>query len=235
MDPKANVQDMAEVVERDPSLSGELVRLVSSAFFGLPRQVHGVRGAIAYLGVEMLKALVLGVEIVRAFGTDDAPAGFDIEEVQSHSLLVARTARRLATGTRFSDDAFTAGILHDVGQLILAARMPEEFGRAIALAEEKGIPLHDAELELIGTTHARVGAYLLGLWGVKQSLVDAVLLHHDAASHAEFGVSSCVAEAEIECAGQSNGPESRARLTALGTRKTHGVEPALAVRHGGSR
>ncbi|HVU01489.1 MAG TPA: response regulator [Polyangiaceae bacterium] len=234
-DPKANVADMAAVVERDPALSAELVRLVSSAFFGLPRQIHGVRGAIAYLGVEMLKALVLGVEVVRAFGPEDCPPGFDLEEIQAHSLLVARAARRLATGTRFTDDAFTAGILHDIGQLVLASRAPARFAEALALSESHGVPLEDAEREILGTTHARVGAYLLGLWGVKESLVNAVLLHHDAEAGAEFGVASIVAEAESQCRAPATASGDRPRSTpASGTAKAGTSRPALA-RTGGSR
>ncbi|HEX7670484.1 MAG TPA: HDOD domain-containing protein, partial [Polyangiaceae bacterium] len=99
-DPRTGVAEMARIVEEDTGLSAELIRLISSAFFGLPKQVRGVRGAIAYLGVEMLKSLVLKVEIVRAFRVADVPVGFDVEGLQSHALLVARAARRLLVGNK---------------------------------------------------------------------------------------------------------------------------------------
>lgn len=206
-DPRTGVAEMSAIVEEDTGLSAELIRLISSAFFGLPKQVRGVRGAIAYLGVEMLKSLVLKVEIVRAFRVAEVPEGFNVEELQSHALLVARGARRLLVGNKGAEDAFSAGMLHDVGQLVLASRAPEDFAKAILLSKETQVSLSDAEREVFGASHAEVGAYLLGLWGLRQPVVEAVALHHDLAPTrgAPLDVAGAVAIAESEVGVERHG------------------------------
>lgn len=108
--------------------------------------------------------------------------GFDIERLWHHSMTVGAVAKRLSETEQLSardvDSAFTAGLLHDVGKLILAASLPDPYQRVLAESKAQNIPLWQAEERTFGTSHAEVGAYLLGLWGLPTSIVEAVAWHH---------------------------------------------------------
>jgi HD-like signal output (HDOD) protein/ActR/RegA family two-component response regulator len=186
-DPDASVQHIAEIVQGDAGICGKILQLINSAFFGLPRHVGSVQEGIYYLGVETIKNLVLAIEVFRAFDRGGGLAGFSPEAEQSHALLVARVARRLLPDKRQAEDAFMAAMLHDIGKLILASRLPAYFAEALTAAREKACSLHLAERELRGVTHAEIGAYLLDLWGLPYPIVAAVAHHHDPARAEEEG------------------------------------------------
>jgi HD-like signal output (HDOD) protein len=172
---------VARIVEQDVGMCAKVLRLVNSGFFGLPRRVTSIEGAIGLLGTNTLKNLVLSAEL---FGTEDAGAGvpgLPITALQRHALLAAGIARRLLTDAHAAEDAFMAGMLHDVGVLVLMSRRPEHLGRLLAAAREANRPLHEVEREREGVTHAEVGAYLLGLWGLPYRIVEAVAHHHEPA------------------------------------------------------
>jgi putative nucleotidyltransferase with HDIG domain len=106
---------------------------------------------------------------------------FSVDQVWRHSLTVAAIARGIACleyDKTMADDAFCAGLLHDIGMMILASSLPEQYAQVIARQKSKGTFRSEIELELLGTTHAEVGAYLLGLWGLPDAIVQAVALHH---------------------------------------------------------
>jgi putative nucleotidyltransferase with HDIG domain len=176
----ASLSDIVAVVERDVALAARVAQLSSSAFFRVPSNVRGLSGYLSYLGVDIIKTLVLSVEIVEAFGArGPTPPGFSIDSVQRHAVAAAHIARRLVATRDHAEDAFLAGLLHDVGKLVLASRVPKPFGEALARCRETGCLLHEAEREVLGVTHAEVGAYLLGIWGLPLDIVNAVLRHHD--------------------------------------------------------
>jgi putative nucleotidyltransferase with HDIG domain len=113
----------------------------------------------------------------------------DIDKLQSHVQRVAAAARVLAADTPQADDALLAGLLHDIGYWILANECPNELVQAVAMAVALKIPLHDAEARVIGASHAQIGAYLLGIWGLPYPVIEAVAYHHAPQSvpQAEFG------------------------------------------------
>lgn len=177
-DPNATLKELAEIVEHDVGLATKVLQLVNSAFFGLPRQTSSISKAVSLLGVNMLKHLVLGIETFSAFEGVDHP-GFSLSQQHEHGLLVGSLAKRiLADDARQAEDAMLAGMLHDVGQLILAMHLPTRLGEALECAEQRQQPLFAAEHELFGVSHAEVGAYLLGLWGLPHPVVEAVASHH---------------------------------------------------------
>jgi HD-like signal output (HDOD) protein len=173
----ASIGDVVGVVERDPAMCLKLLQVVNSAFFGLPRRVSVMGEAIGYLGIELVKALVLAAQI---FMTAEGPGGLDagkLARVQRHSVLVARLARKIASSQ--GDDAFMAGMLHDVGEIILALGDHQVVAGIEAVVAERRVASFVAERERLGVTHAEVGAYILGTWGVPFGIVDAVAGHHE--------------------------------------------------------
>lgn len=176
---RTNVEDVAALIERDVALTAQLIRVVSSAFFGLPRRVRSARGAVAYLGFNTVKTLVLSASIVEQFRLPRQVRGLDLEALQRHGLVSAHLARQILTGSGSAEAAFSAAMLQNVGQLLLASRAPDEYAQVLIQARE-GRPAELAERAVFGVSHAEVGAYLLSIWGLPQNLVSGVLRHHAA-------------------------------------------------------
>jgi putative nucleotidyltransferase with HDIG domain len=197
-DPNTSLKDLAQLIERDMAIAAKVLQLVNSAFFGLPQRVTGVQQAISYIGANMIRRVLLSVETFSMFEKEKVAGPFSLEAVQAHSNMVASVASKLMNDKMRSSDAFMAGMLHDLGKLILAVHVPDHFKRATALAIERKTPLYLAEQELFGVTHAEVGAYLLGIWGLPYAIVEAVAHHHapGRVPHAVFDVPDAVYVAE---------------------------------------
>jgi putative nucleotidyltransferase with HDIG domain len=170
--------EAAAILEQDMAMSAKVLQLVNSSFFQLDQTVTSVAKAASYLGAPTLKVLALSVSTFAAFDPPEPVASFSIETLQQHSMLVARIATRLAEEMDLGDDMIAAGLLHDVGKLVCAARMPTLFSESLTSAAERSKPLHVVEYEKRHVTHAEIGAYLLGVWGLPHSLVEAVAQHH---------------------------------------------------------
>jgi len=177
-EPEASIRDVVHIVEQDVAISAKILQLVNSAFFGLPREVSSVRTAVGFLGIEMLQNLVLSAGVFTIFDQLAQLPGFSCEELQAHSQLTAKIAGQIPASAHVRGIAVVAGMLHDVGKLVLATRAPAHFKRALEGAETEGLPLYAVETELMGVSHAEVGAYLLGIWGLPSPVVEAVAHHH---------------------------------------------------------
>jgi HD-like signal output (HDOD) protein len=155
---------------------------VNSAAIGLARRISTPFEAVQYLGFGTVRSLVLAAHIFSSFSVRPGLRGFSLNQLWRHAAgsgLLARMIMRLErSAVADAEDANIAGMLHDVGKLILADTLPDRFQQACDLACQRGIPLHEAELEVLGATHAGVGAYLFGLWGLPSSIVEAVAFHH---------------------------------------------------------
>ena len=186
-DPEVSLEDIAEVIAKDIGMTAKILKLVNSAFFGLPQEVSSATEAVAYLGLDMIKALVLALNAFSQFETLELD-GITVEEVWKHSLLTAAAAKQIAAleGARRSvlEEAFAAGLLHDTGKLILASNFAEPYAQAVRRAREKRIDLTMLEQQMFGATHADVGGYLLGLWGLPVPVVDAIALFSLPSLHA---------------------------------------------------
>jgi len=178
-DPDVGLDRIARIVEQDVSLAARILQLVNSALFGLTQRISNVRTAVSYLGTDIIRNLVLSVEAFRAFDGVAAVGGYSLEAIHAHAYLTARIANRLPTQKPVKEAAGSAALLHDVGRLILMAQLPKEFAGIAGLAREQGRPLYDVEREVVGVTHAEIGAYLLGLWGLPFPVVEAVAYHHN--------------------------------------------------------
>ena len=177
----AGVDTIGAIVAKDPAMTAKILQLVNSAFFGIARKVSNAAEAVQYLGVGRVRSLVLSLHVFSCFDNVKIK-NFCIERVWAHSMATGMLAQRIAKLERASredmDEAYVAGMLHDIGKVMMASSFVEQYGSAVALAAERAIPMIEAEREVFGVTHAEVGAYLLGLWGLPISIVEAVALHH---------------------------------------------------------
>jgi HD-like signal output (HDOD) protein len=174
--PNVSVMQIGAIVERDVAMTARILQVVSSAFFALPRPVSDVGEAIGFVGVDTIRALVLQEAFFCAFRSRSRH--FDVVALEEHALRTVRLAQRIAAGREDASAAVLAAMTHDVGQLVLASRLPDRFDEAAELAAQRAIPLHEAERRVFGVSHAEVGAFLLGLWGIDDAIVDAVQHHH---------------------------------------------------------
>jgi len=182
----ASVRRVADLVGHDVAMTAKVLQLVNSSFFGLAVHVHDVHHAASLLGLNALKPLVLSAGVFRQLEESRVPAAL-AEQVLEHSLAVGCLAKKLAEIEGLSreeiDNALLAGILHDIGKLVLADHFGHNYALVCVAAERARLPLLEAELDQFAASHADVGGYLLGLWGLPQDLIEAVALHHDPRSH----------------------------------------------------
>lgn len=180
-DPDVCAQDVANIIAKDQAMTAKILQLSNSSFFGLRRRISDPRDAVLYLGLETLRSLALTVKAFAKFSVRPG-SRFSIDDLGKHAMLAGTLARKIAGAEKLSrpevEDAFMAGLLHDIGKLVLLSAAPEKFDRAMRLAEVKGISRRDAEQAIFGTTHSEIGTYLLWLWGLPDSVVEAVAYHH---------------------------------------------------------
>jgi len=168
----------AEVLGRDPALSAQLLRLANAAAHGRAGQVGSLHDAVLLLGRQKLGALLAAAAVVAQFDQAACP-GFDVQRFWRQSFACALAAQALAADLGADEGlAFTTGLLHDLGQLVLAVHMPAAAAQALAWARLHDLPLHDAERDVLGIDHAEVGALLAGHWNLPGALVAAIGSHH---------------------------------------------------------
>ena len=170
-DDNAALRDVAAIIESDVAMAVKVLQLVNSSFFGLARQVVSVEQAIRYLGLNVIRSLVLANALFEELAGDDPTR---LEAEQARALLLARFAKRLLLSPRQAEIAATAALLHNVGQLALISRLPTEYQANQDYAREHGVSLEQAEAARLGVTHAEIGAYLLSLWGLPYEVIEAV-------------------------------------------------------------
>ena len=177
LSPDVSISSVRRTISNDIAMSAKILQLVSSGFFGAPRHVSDPAEAVAILGLEIIKPLVLSLGIFSQFDKSGFNV-FSLENLHRHSFTVANCARKIAElegmEKEDTDRAYIAGLLHDIGKLILAGHLGEKYDSILAQTN----PL-EAEKENLNATHAQVGAYLLGIWGLSDPVVDAVTYHHN--------------------------------------------------------
>jgi HD-like signal output (HDOD) protein len=177
-DPDSSIAKIANIVEQDIGISAKILQLANSAFFGSAQTVTNIQTAVNYMGMNALKCLVLSVEIFRVFKPKTSVAGFSMDAMQRHAQLTARIAARLPVPKHFAEIAFVSSMLHDVGKLIQAWKLPESFAENMRQSAEENLPLYKLEERAHGFSHAEIGAYLLGIWGLPYPVVETVAFHH---------------------------------------------------------
>ena len=184
-DPEANTETIGAIIVKDGGMTARILKLANSAFFGMGREISNVSEGVTYLGTETIKSLIL---FSNAFAQPEISKlpGFAAESLWRHSLEAANAAKAIAVcegaDRKIVDEAYVSGLLHDVGKLVLAANLPEQYQEVVNLARGEKIPLCAAERKVFGADHADVGGYLLGLWGLPVPVVEAIALHHRAST-----------------------------------------------------
>lgn len=188
------VERVGEIISQDVGMTTKILQLVNSAFFGLPEPAATPLDAAFYLGLTTIRSLVLSLHVFSQF--DSRIPGFSADALVQRCRQTAIIAKKIASMQRcegkMGDQCFLAGLLHDVGQLILASEIPERYGAVLAAARQSNRTVWDVEHEQLGATHAEVGAYLLGLWGLPNPVVEAVALHHRPIDCAGRGLSPAI-------------------------------------------
>jgi putative nucleotidyltransferase with HDIG domain len=174
--PDTGIRDIAAIILRDGGLSAKVLQLVNSSFFGQGRRVSSIDQAAVLLGTGLIRSLALVYEVFAPGAA--GPVAAMMEAEQTHAIGVAELARQIAADRALDEAVVTAGLLHDIGRLILAGQRIGEVLEDRRRAEAEGCPLVDVEFERYGVTHAELGAYLLGLWGLPGQVVEAVAHHH---------------------------------------------------------
>jgi HD-like signal output (HDOD) protein len=191
-----SVERVAEIISKDVGMTSKILQLVNSAFFGLAESAANPLDAVFYLGLSTIRALVLSVHVFSQFDSNSIKC-FSVEQLAQHCWRTGLIAKKIAVMERadpkLDDQCFLAGLLHDVGRLVMAAGLSEQYAGVVARASESKRPLWQVEREEFGATHAEVGAYLLGLWGLPNPVVEAVALHHRPCDSAVKGFSAVIA------------------------------------------
>jgi HD-like signal output (HDOD) protein len=175
--PEVGLADIADIVDCDAAVSAKVLQLVNSAYFGLAQPISSIHQAVLYLGVDLLKSLALTAHVLSKEQTTRLD-GFSMNILQQQSMLCAQLANRLVDDQGLGDEAYAGGLIHDIGKVVLAVGMPKEFGEVLRTARFRKVPSHVVEQELLGVTHADIGAYLLGAWGLPFATVEAVAYQH---------------------------------------------------------
>lgn len=178
--PNSSMNQIGALISKDQAIAARVVRLVNSAFYGLGRKVSSIPQAIVVLGLNTVKNLVTGVSVIRMFETTDKASIFNRDMFWLHSLGCAMGARLLAKnlGRNEPEDFFLAGLLHDIGVLILDQFFHDEFLRVLTYADEKHIDYYTAEQMVLGLTHCDVGAIVAEKWKIPDFLIQTMKYHH---------------------------------------------------------
>ncbi|CAN5430996.1 response regulator [soil metagenome] len=174
---ESSAKKVGEIVKQDIGMTVKILQIVNSAFFGLRRRISDSCEAVEFLGLDMIGSLTLGLGVISQF--ESHTSGIFFADLWAHSIAVGVMANKIAAAENRerANDAFTAGLLHDIGKVVLAVNLPEKFSSVTQLVKQENISITDAERYIFDSTHAEVGAYLLGLWGLPTQVVQAVAFH----------------------------------------------------------
>jgi len=174
--PDATSEEIGRILSRDPALTARTLKLANSDFYGFPRKVGSVDLAVLVLGTNTIRDLVLTSSVLQALGR----AGSALEGLLSHSMACGIAARALAERAKYrlTGDAYAAGLLHDVGKVVLRQADPERFDQVLARCRAENVAAAEAERALFGSDHAEVGGWLAERWGLPADIVEAIACHH---------------------------------------------------------
>ena len=202
--PDGSAREASEIIEKDPAIATKVLRLVNSSFYALKNPINAIGLACSILGLKVLKNLVVQASVLEQFSGKSAggkAASLDPAWLWDHSFKTAFAARRLVVATRGAagldkDDAYTAGLVHDVGKIVCLEQQTKTFGEAVRRSHSSGAPLATTETELLGFSHADLAALLVERWSLSPLLQQAVSHHHDATATTGTGAAALI----VRCA-----------------------------------
>lgn len=180
LDYDTTIDKLSDTIEKDQAMVSKILKLVNSAFFGLRGKISNISHAIVVLGFNTIRNAVVSISIIDAFSVKEGLDGFDITDFWKHSLAVAVTSKYLSekTGIHPADDCFVAGLLHDMGKIVLLQHFKDLFQKVWQAVKENNLSFYEAEKREIPVDHARIGGHLARKWQLPTALVDAIQYHH---------------------------------------------------------
>jgi putative nucleotidyltransferase with HDIG domain len=187
--PNASVKEIAGVVETDQAITMKILRLINSSFYGLSRSVDSVHQAIVLLGANTLKNVVISASVFKALGSGEKNPIFDREAFWQHSIGCGMIARYLGnrTGLGREEEGFIAGIIHDIGKVVLDQYFHDNLTQVVQQVATRKISFYQAETETMGLSHAEIGAYLAETWSLPEKLVEVIAMHHQPNATTQYG------------------------------------------------
>jgi putative nucleotidyltransferase with HDIG domain len=190
--PDASIHKVGQIISKDAALTSKILQLVNSAYFSLPRHIESPEHAAVLLGLNIIKSLVLVSQVFKKFDSLDMPGNF-LQSLWNHNLTTGKLAKEIAkeetSDRKIVDNSFIAGLLHDCGKLILASNFKDKYREIIINSNESRRSLWSVEEEILGITHAEVGAYLMELWGLPSPIIEAIAFHHHPSMYGDSGFS----------------------------------------------
>ena len=177
-DPLCSAGDLSKIILADPAMTIKVLKLANSAYYGFRQKISNIPQAITLLGFATLKNALLSAAVFDLFRVSGT--GFDLPGLWKHSVATATAAKLIAKRVRFpnSEKAFTAGLLHDVGKIMIARYLPASLGSIMEMVRNENIPMLEAETRVIGLAHPAFGAWVMSRWNLPSALVEAVEYHH---------------------------------------------------------
>lgn len=218
MDPKASAKDAAEVIQRDPAITSKILRVVNSSFYGFPKRIKTISHAIVILGFNTVKSIVLSTSMVSIFESGESDENFDHGQFWKHSIGVGAASKILAKKMDVAtpEEYFTAGLLHDIGKIVVHGYLQDEFKDIMETVREKDCLMIDAEEEVLGINHTDIGGYLFDDWNLSENLLESAKFHHTPSNATEFPkLVSCVHLADIICRSMLAGSGGDKRIPQL--------------------
>ena len=178
--PNATVKMISNVISEDQAIAVKVLKLVNSAFYSLPQKIGSLKHAIVISGLNQIRNLVMITSTIKMFKELNSASSFDMQKFWEHSIGCAVAARVLAETAYLKnpDDVFTGGLLHDIGKLVHAVYLNEEFAAIIADVHENGLPIIEAEKKILGRDHTYTGGVLAKKWCLSQGTVGMIEHHH---------------------------------------------------------
>jgi putative nucleotidyltransferase with HDIG domain len=195
VDPDISINKLKEVIEKDQAITAKILRLVNSSFYGMRTKIVDISQALVIMGFGAVRNSLAAVSVIDIFRTKQRYDNFDIRDLWKHSIAVAMTSRYIAEKARMASphDCFVAGLLHDIGKLIMEEHLRDIFGQVLALQKQEGISFFAAENRILRVNHAMIGAHLVRNWRFPNHLVDAIEHHHEITKEAaDFKLSACI-------------------------------------------
>jgi len=178
--PRTSAEEVGRAITMDQSLASKVLKLVNSAFYGFPGRINTITHAVVILGFNTVKNIVLTASIFDKLGGRGKTEAFDLEKLWLHSISTGVIAQEIAKkiNFRFHEECFIAGLLHDIGKVILFKFSPDEFNEILKIKNKKNCLFIEAEKEAIDLTHNEVGAWLAQKWNIPEDLRNAISYHH---------------------------------------------------------
>jgi putative nucleotidyltransferase with HDIG domain len=199
--PRTSAEDIGKAMTTDQSLASKALKLVNSAFYGFPGRISTLSHAIVILGFSTIKNIVLTASIFDSFrGKGMDVEGFNLEQLWYHSIACGAAAQAIAktVGSAEKEECFIAGLIHDIGKIILFHYLPEDFKNVIVHSRANNILFYESEKALFDTSHDEIGGYLAQCWNLPKNLQDAARFHHQPTpTNDHYMISAIVHTADI--------------------------------------